>query len=235
MKKFVIIGIISVAVIGICYAYLIFVGQLRFNYPDKDEFPIVGIDISHHQGKMNWAALRTEDISFVIIKATEGVDYKDPRFNTNWTMSKQQGYKTGAYHFYRICKNGKEQAANFIATVPNEDNNLPPTIDLEFGGNCKTDKSKAQILEEVNEFLQILESHYNKKPIIYVTHEFYDDYLVDEFTEYPIWIRDIFKRPVLRDKRDWLIWQFANRAHLNGIDMYVDLNVLNGKSIDVLQ
>lgn len=234
MKRLLIIGTISVAVTGPLVAYLLFHGQIRFNYPDKDEFPLVGIDISHHQGHIRWEELRNENISFVIIKATEGGDYKDPRFATNWTMSKLDGYKTGAYHFYRVCKDGKEQAKNFIETVPNEPDNLPPTVDLEFGGNCKTDKTKEQIIKEVNEFLAILENHYKRRPIIYATHEFYDHYLANQFREYPIWIRDILRRPTLSDKREWSIWQFANRAHLKGIDTYVDLNVFNGQSIEKL-
>jgi lysozyme len=109
---------------------------------------------------------------------------------------------------------------------------LPPTIDLEFGGNCKTDKNKKQVLQEVEEFLQILERHYKKRPIIYVTKEFYDEYLIDQFRNNPIWIRNIFKKPKLKDNREWTIWQFANRGRLNGIDMYVDLNVWNGRSIE---
>ncbi|MCU0345058.1 MAG: glycoside hydrolase family 25 protein [Ignavibacterium sp.] len=230
-----IIGTILVTVIGLLLAYLLYIGQIRFNYPDKEEFPVVGIDISHHQGEIRWEELRTENISFVIIKATEGGDYIDPQFKTNWTKSKAEGYKTGAYHFYRVCKDGKEQAKNFIETVPNEPDNLPPTIDLEFVGNCTTDKTDDQIIREVSEFLDILENHYKRRTIIYATQEFYDQYLTDKFKDNPIWIRDIFKRPKLSDKREWLIWQFANRGHLKGIDMYVDLNVLNGQSIDILQ
>jgi lysozyme len=231
MKKLIIIGI-SVAALGLFGAYMLFAGYLRFNYPDREEFPIMGIDISHHQGEIRWTELRTEDISFVIIKATEGGDYRDPRFTTNWTQSKKEGYRTGAYHFYRLCKNAREQANNFIQTVPFEPDNLPPTIDLEFGGNCKTDKNKKQVLQEVEEFLQILERHYKKRPIIYVTKEFYDEYLIDQFRNNPIWIRNIFKKPKLKDNREWTIWQFANRGRLNGIDMYVDLNVWNGRSIE---
>jgi lysozyme len=227
MKKLLIIAVLFVTVIGLL-AYLLYIGQIRFNYPSKEKFPMVGIDISHHQGKIHWEELRTENISFVIIKATEGGDYKDPRFNANWANSKKEGYKTGAYHFYRICKDGKEQAKNFIETVPNEPDNLPPSVDLEFGGNCKTDKAKDQILREIKEFLEIVESHYKRPAIIYVTYEFYNEYLVDQFKNHPIWIRDVFGRPELSDQRAWTIWQFANRAHLKGIDGYVDLNVLNG-------
>ncbi len=236
MRKSIVIGLSlgSLILVTLLFGYLLFIGQIRFNYPDKNEFPILGIDISHHQGKIKWSELKNENISFVIIKATEGGDYKDPLFIDNWTNSKKEGYKTGAYHFYRLCKDGKEQAKNFIETAPNSPDNLPPTIDLEFGGNCKTDKSKEQILKEVNDFLEAVEAHYTKKPILYVTHEFYDEYLVNTFPDHPVWIRDIFKKPKLADDRAWLIWQFANRGHLDGIDMYVDLNVLNGESAELL-
>ncbi|MBL7859088.1 MAG: glycoside hydrolase family 25 protein [Cyclobacteriaceae bacterium] len=235
MKRFLLIGIVSATGLALLLVYLLFNGYIRFNYPDRNEFPIIGIDISHHQGEIRWGELHTENISFVMVKATEGGDFKDPLFNINWKESKAAGYKTGAYHFYRICKDGKEQAKNFLETVPVEPDNLPPTIDLEFGGNCKTDKTQEQIIEEINEFLSILEGHYKKRPIIYATHEFYDQFLIGKFTDHPIWIRDIFKRPTLRDGRDWLIWQFANRGHVNGIDGYVDLNVINGQSMELLK
>lgn len=204
-------------------------GTIRFNYPDREEFPFLGIDISHHQGDIRWNELRTEGISFVIIKATEGEDFKDTRFKTNWKKSKEEGYRTGAYHFYRFCKSGKEQALNFIETVPNQPDNLPPAIDLEFGGNCKTDKSKNQIVTEIQEYIQMVEDHYRKRVIIYATGDFYDEFLMHQFVQNPVWIRDVYRRPVLNDQRSWAIWQFANRAHLSGIDGYVDLNVLNGR------
>src|SRR5689334_2438969 len=194
MIKTAVISLVSVLLIGGLLIFLLSKGWIRFNYPSHEEFPFRGIDISHHQGKISWEELKTEDISFVIIKATEGQDYKDPRFIENWNNSKRTGYKTGAYHFYRLCKDGKAQAENFIATVPDEPDNLPPAIDLEFGGNCDTQKTHEQIIQEVTEFLQLLELHYKKKPIIYVTHDFYDEYLVDNFKNYSIWIRDIFRR-----------------------------------------
>lgn len=230
MKRILITGTIVLAVTGLLLAYLLSIGYIRFNYPDRNEFPIVGIDVSHHQGKIRWRDLSTEQISFVMIKATEGGDYKDPLFKANWEKSKAHGYKTGAYHFYRICKDGGEQAKNFIETVPNEPDNLPPTVDLEFGGNCKTDKTKDQIIREIHEFLDILKNHYHRRPILYVTHEFYDQFVAGQFQDHPIWIRDVFRQPELSDNREWRIWQFANRAHLKGIDTYVDLNVLHGNS-----
>jgi lysozyme len=229
MIRNVVIGLVAVILVGSVLTYLLFTGWIRFNYPSLEEFPVRGIDISHHQGKISWEKLKAENISFVIIKATEGQDYKDPLFTENWNNSKQAGYQTGAYHFYRFCKDGKVQANNFIETVPNQPDNLPPTIDLEFGGNCNAEKTKEQITQEITEFLELLEFHYKKKPIIYVTREFYDSYLVGNFNSYPIWMRDIFRQPNFDDGREWFMWQFANRGHLEGIEGYVDLNVVKGK------
>ncbi|MBL6446021.1 glycoside hydrolase family 25 protein [Fulvivirga sp. 29W222] len=226
MRK-VFLGIVIAFVLGITGLVLLYTGYIRFNYPDRDEFPVRGIDISHHQGKIRWHELKAELIDFVIIKATEGGDYKDPLFDENWKNSRESGYKTGAYHFYRLCKGGEEQAANFIASVPNEAESLPPTIDLEFGGNCDSGKSRVQIIEEIKVCLGKLEGHFGKTPIIYVTREFYKEYIEGDFLRYPIWIRDIYRQPTLEPNREWLIWQFANRGHLKGIDTYVDLNVLN--------
>jgi lysozyme len=235
MKRKIFYIFLLAALSGVALMYLLYDGKIRLNYPDKDKFPLAGIDISHHQGKIDWEALREEGISFVIIKATEGGDFKDRRFAENWADSKQEGYRTGAYHFYRFCKTGEEQARNFIESVPVEEDNLPPAIDLEFGGSCVNGATKQDILREVKIFLDTLEAHYGKKPIIYSTNEFYEQYLQNEFPGHPIWIRNIYQRPRLKDGRNWAIWQYANRGHLSGIDTYVDLNVINGSSFEVVE
>jgi lysozyme len=232
MKRVILVVIFCVGLISIA-AYLFYDGRIRFNYPDRNEFPLLGIDISHHQGKIDWQRLREEKLSFVIVKATEGGDFKDPLFNENWKACKKEKYKFGAYRFYSFCKTGREQAQNFMDVVPFDRHSLPPTIDLEFSGNCKTTKTDSVLVSEVRDFLILLESYYRKRPMIYATMEFYKKYLLNDFKDYSIWIRDIYRQPKL-EGRDWVIWQFANRAHLKGINTYVDLNVVNGKSLDPL-
>jgi len=230
IRRKLIIAFVLFDVAIVAAVMLIYKGYIRFNYPDLKEFPIRGIDISHHQGNINWQELAQENLSFVIIKATEGGDFVDPKFSENWQNARQSGYRTGAYHFYRLCKTPEEQAANFGKVVPKDSNALPPSVDLEFGGNCETDKTTEQVLKEIQRFLTLLENDYGAKPIIYATPEFYDTYLKGQLTGYPIWIRDIYGRPDLPDGRSWYIWQYANRGHLKGIETYVDLNVLNGNS-----
>ncbi len=226
--KTVLIGVVGAAFSCGIIAFLFYNGYMRFNYPSFKEFPVRGIDISHHQGNINWGKLKDENISFIFIKATEGADFKDPEFKNNWDNAKKYGYAVGGYHFYRLCKTGLEQADNFIQTVPKEHGSLPPAIDLEFGGNCKTNKSRDLVIKEIGECIATITKHYGKTPVIYATKDFYKDYLINNFSQCPVWIRDISSRPLLPDNKGWIFWQFANRGHLNGINGFIDLNVFYG-------
>lgn len=231
MKK---IGFIllSMILIGGGIVTALYFGYLRFNYPSTDEFPIQGIDVSHHQHTINWKEIKEQNVKFAFIKATEGGDFSDKRFLENWKEAQQNGIDVGAYHFFTFCRNPEEQAQHFINIVPKLQNTLPPVIDLEFGGNCQLTKSKNELLNDIKFFENRIAEYYDKKPILYVTQEFYDRYLLNEFPENPIWIRDIYQKPTLKDGRNWIFWQYGNRGHLKGIDTYVDLNVFNGNEMD---
>ena len=229
-SKIIKISIVAFGFLGLIVitVLLFYYGILQFNYPSKNKFPVRGIDISHHQGEINWAELKTENIKFVFIKATEGGDFKDQKFQDNWSNAKKDNYHVGAYHFYRVCKNGEEQASNFIQVVPKNADNLPPVVDLEFVGNYNTNKTKEQIQLEILNCLNILENYYEQIPILYVTEEFYKEYINNKFSKYPIWFRSIYHKPKLSEIKEWTFWQYSNRAHLKGIDGHVDLNVFNG-------
>ena len=42
-----------------------------------------GLDVSHYQGSINWSKVDSNDIDFAYLKASEGINYKDPRFAEN--------------------------------------------------------------------------------------------------------------------------------------------------------
>ena len=98
-------------------------------------------------------------------------------FLENWRKAKQAGLIRGAYHFFTFCRPGKEQAQNFIATVPVESGTLPPVIDLEFGGNCQARPPREDLVSELTEYIAEIERVYQQTPILYVTYEAYDAYL----------------------------------------------------------
>jgi lysozyme len=195
--------------------------------PATARYPVRGIDVSHHQGAIDWSAMKRNHVRFVYMKATEGGDHVDRRFAENWRAAERAGIARGAYHFFTLCTPGIAQAHNFMRTVRADADAMPPAVDLEFGGNCKRRPSKQALLTELGAFLATIERHYDKRPILYVTRRFHDRYLTGTFADHGFWIRSIYFTPNLPG-RPWLFWQFHDRGAREGITGRVDLNVFNG-------
>ena len=221
---------ITGAVLFIAAFLLIFfeLGYIRFNYPSSSKYPVRGIDISHHQTDIDWGILARADLDFILIKATEGGDHKDTKFIEYWERAGELGLARGAYHYFTFCKSGREQAENYIQTVPGGPGLMPPVIDLEYGGNCSARPAKDELLKEIGEFSEIVERKYGSRPIIYTTRQSYADFISGALPGYLIWIRDIYSTPSLPDGREWSFWQYTHRGRLWGISGFVDLDVYNG-------
>lgn len=191
-------------------------------------YSVYGIDISHHQGDINWNRLKKGNpgdppISFVYIKATEGCSHADTRFEKNWSAAKRSGYTRGAYHYFGSVSSGEKQAKAFISKVRLEPGDLPPMVDVE-----EEPKNAAVYKEELKKFISILESHYKVKPIIYTYKKFHERHIDNVFFDgYPLWIaRYNAADPGIND--EWTIWQCTENGRLPGISHKVDINVFNG-------
>jgi lysozyme len=194
--------------------------------PWASRYSVQGVDVSWHQGAIDWRALAADDISFAYIKASEGADHIDPRFAFNWREAGAAGLHRGAYHFFTLCQPGARQAANFIAVVPREAGALPPALDLEHMGPCRQGPTMPDVITEARIFLDALEAHYGVRPIIYTTRKFHDAHL-RELTGERFWLRSIAIPPNYRE-RDWIIWQHHNGARRRGVQGPVDLNAFRG-------
>ena len=64
-------------------------------------FTVHGIDVSHYQSKINWDTVATQKIDFAFVKATEGEEFSDNLFCSNWSDIKRVGIRRGAYHFFQ--------------------------------------------------------------------------------------------------------------------------------------
>ena len=201
-----------------------------------------GIDISHNNsGKIVWDSLyvmtdgkrRTvrdpysakdiKPVAFVIIKATEGATFKDPDFKDSWREAGRSGLRRGAYHFFRSSKDGAVQARHFIATVGDmRVGDLPPVLDIEtIHPGC----SRELLNQRALQWLQTVEEHYGKKPVVYASASFIKDHLNKEITDYyPIWVAHYKKDSPGRD--GWVWWQFTDRAVVKGVPGEVDLSVM---------
>ena len=196
--------------------------------PPMTEFPVRGIDVSHHQDDIDWAKVATAGLSFAYIKATESDDFTDERFMANWKGAGAAGLRRGAYHFYDFCKKGEAQAKLFLETVPVEPAGLPPVVDLELAGSCRRLPKPAAFKKDFDAFVAAVKTAHGEAPILYISYEIYDRYFANSGESLRIWITDFVGRPALSDKRDWLLWQFSERGRVPGIGGPVDLDVFNG-------
>jgi lysozyme len=204
-------------------------GWWRFNSPDTARFPVWGIDVSHHQGPVEWASVATEPhLAFAYVKATEGGDWVDRRFEENWRGARAAGLRVGAYHFFTFCRPAQQQAAHFLSVVPPETGTLPPAVDVEFGGNCRNVPAHDVVLRELALFLHLVQKAWGRRPVLYVTPEAYRAFLQEGALDAPLWIRDVLREPRLPAPHTWAFWQFHHRGRVRGIPSPVDLNVFQG-------
>ncbi|HVW58363.1 MAG TPA: GH25 family lysozyme [Rhizobiaceae bacterium] len=194
-----------------------------------------GVDVSRWQGNIDWGQLRDQGANFAYIKATDGGDHVDPMFMRNWRGAEEAGLKRGAYHFFYWCRPASEQADWFIRNVPNDPDALPPVIDVEWNhmSSCKRHPSRDVVLEKMQVFMDRLERHYGKRPVIYTTPDFYYDNLRGAFRGYGFWLRSTADIPArVYPDRKWLFWQYSGSGKSHGVEGPIDLNVFNGDEGD---
>ena len=216
------IGVVTVIVAAVVGAggWLYF-----FNFsPDRSKYPVRGIDVSHHQGSIDWQRVAADDVSFAIIKATEGGDYGDEEFLGNYLSARSLGIAVGAYHFFTFCRPAIEQAQNFIRTVPKDDPQLPPVVDIEFGGNCATRPGIEELAAELKVFTDRVGAEFGQPVVIYAIGEALEQYR-SALPERAAWVRSLAWHP---GHEDWVYWQYHNKGRVDGIEGDVDLNVLQG-------
>jgi lysozyme len=220
---------VIIVVLLVAVAALYWFGIWIPNRPSITTYPVRGLDVSHHQGPIDWVAVKNAGMTFAYIKATEGSDYKDPAFVRNWSDSAAAGIARGAYHFFTLGTSGQLQANNFIATVPVESSVLPPAIDLEFSGyNVGRNIAGNDFVRELSVFYDALVTRYDKLPVVYTTYRFKKQYLRSMPLD-RLWIREILTKPRL-EAEPWIFWQFSARSRVAGISTFVDVDVFKGNA-----
>jgi lysozyme len=191
--------------------------------PSLREGERYGVDVSAHQDVVNWQKVARDDIDFAYIKATEGGDFVDRRFEANWRDSAAAGLDRGAYHFFTFCAPAATQARNFLAVAAPDPGALPPAVDLELAGNCKARPDRPDVDREPSAFLSIVEDAWGREVLLYVGDDWELRYPVRRQFGRLLWHRRFLRRP---DVPNWKIWQLHGYARVSGVNGQVDLNVM---------
>lgn len=224
--------LLTIIVSMLAFAYL--QGWWQLSDPDRRRYPVRGIDISHHQGPVDWAKLPAQHVRFVYLKASEGGDWTDPLFAQNLNAAPAKGIALGAYHYFTFCASGRIQAANFLHAVPPQAPlTLPPAVDVEYVGNCAARPSRARFAHELLVFIDLAGARFHKAPVLYSTRSFFEDYLSGpEFANHPFWVRSLVGEAQWSKGRRVLFRQFADHARYDGVAGPVDVDLFNGSEAE---
>lgn len=188
---------------------------------------IHGIDLSHYQGSVFWETVgENSKMAYVYLKATEGGDRIDDRYEQNIELAHRYGLKVGSYHFFRPKSDLKQQLQNFMTQCRPGDQDLIPMIDVETTAKLKKEAFQDSLLT----FLAMVEKAYKQKPLIYTGRNFYNKNLQHLIDTYPLMIAMYAdEEPKLADDRDYLIWQYTAKGRINGVNGYVDKSRFMGR------
>lgn len=216
---------------------------------------VYGIDISRYQHEIGrrkygiaWAMLRIKSlgtsskkkilgrvdypVSFVYIKASQGVRVWNKYYPSDIRSARRCGYKVGAYHFLSTRTPARAQALHFLAIAKPRLGDLPPMLDVE-----PTDKQivkmggKAVLFRQILAWMHVVERVTGTKPVLYVGQEFVNKYLPHapaELSNYQVWIARYGQfKPYVH----LLYWQLSADGRIRGIRGNVDVNVFNGTKL----
>lgn len=193
-----------------------------------------GIDVSHHNGIIDWSAVVSTGIGFAYAKATEGTSVQDSQFQVNYAAIRANGILRGAYHFFHPGADPIEQADNFLAMAKLLPGDLPPVLDIEVN-----DGQTAEIIvDRLADWLDKIEQALGRTPMIYTSAGFWIGNLAGSkaFTRYPLWVAHYTTRPTPAlppGFSNYVVWQYSELGQIAGVVGTVDLDRFNGTADDL--
>jgi lysozyme len=192
---------------------------------EPSEAHVLGVDVSHHSGRIDWKQVHAQGYLFAYVKSSEGVDNPDAMFETHWRALRELGMPRGAYHFYVTEDDPVEQARFFASRLREDPGTLPPAVDVEVLGAHTTGDMSATLLR----FLKTLEAELGIRPVIYTSTDFWDGRYQPAFSDYPLWMAEygVVMPKVPFGWKSWLFWQRVENKAVKGIENSADINLLH--------
>ena len=205
----------------------------------------LGIDVSHHQGNIDWQKVADSGHVYAFHKATEGFTFTDDTYAGNRAEAAAASIPFGAYHFARPNGNNVPaaesdaagEAQHFLNVAQPEPGDLLPVLDLEATGNLPPDRLIAWTRTWVNAVAEEV----GAQPLIYTSPSFWETNLADttSFAEagFPLWLAHYTSAPAPRtpaddwDGRGWAFWQWTSCASVPGISGCADEDRFEGTDL----
>ena len=199
-----------------------------------------GLDVSDHQGNVDWSSVAADGGRFAYIKATEGTYYTNPYFAQQYNGAHDAGLFRGAYHFaIPSDSSGAAQADYFVShggAWSADNRTLPGALDIEYnphGPECYGLSQNAMV-SWIRSFIDEYHARTGRWAVIYTTTDWwskctgnYGGFAGND----PLWIAS-YSSSTGSLPADWgfhTFWQYADAGALPG-----DQDAFNGSASRLL-
>ncbi len=190
------------------------------------------IDVSRYNGSIDWNSVKASGINYAMIR----VGYRgyetanlvlDSRFHENMSQAIAAGVKVGAYIVTQAVDTTEavEEASFIVSACSGYNISLPLAIDVESagGGSGRGDKiSSSQRTAVVNAFAQTVRSC-GYSAVVYANKDWMNNRMYAGNISCNVWLAQY--RDTCNYTGPFSMWQFTDKARVNGISGYVDMSV----------
>ena len=184
-----------------------------------------GIDVSEHQGHIDWAKVAKDGVQFAVIRAGYGreLSQKDDYFEQNYTAAKKAGIQVGAYWYSYAdsVKRAEEEAETCLKVLEGKKFDLPIFFDQEYEKSILALSSKTRT-DIILKFLEIIQAAGRKCGLYSSTNFITTKLQASRLRQYPLWIAEYGSK--LHYPGTVWAWQYTSTGRVSGIKGHVDCN-----------
>lgn len=184
-----------------------------------------GIDVSSHQGKIDWGKVKASGVQFAILRAGYGKisTQKDSCFESNYAGAKAAGIPVGAYWYsYAMTpEEARKEADVFLEVIKGKQFEYPVFYDVEEQKQFNLGKDKVSAI--IRAFLEEVESA-GYWVGLYMSASPLSSYVADTIKQrYCIWVANYgVSQPSYAGA--YGLWQYSCTGRVDGINGNVDLD-----------
>ena len=205
-----------------------------YKYEDDNYISKIGIDVSSHQGDIDWKKVKEAGVEFAMIRlgyrgyGSSGKLVLDTKFEQNYKGAIKEGIDVGVYFFSQSINMDelKEEAQFVLDNLKDKEIKYPVCYDLE---KIKNDTARTDnlTLEEITdmtlEFCKIIKEN-GYKPSVYGNAKTYTTKMkLELFNDYSKWYADYQDKPLYI--YDFDMWQYTEKGTVDGVSTKVDIDL----------
>jgi GH25 family lysozyme M1 (1,4-beta-N-acetylmuramidase) len=197
---------------------------------------VPGIDVSKYQGRIEWSAVASGPVRFVIIRATKGNRYRDGRYARNLAGATQNGLVVGAYHFAKpdlAPWDARAEADHFLRVARVAAGDVVPVLDIEETGGLPAGQLRAW----ARVWLDRVRARTGVRAMVYSGSNFWHGFMrnTPSFARrgHPLWVAHWYVGAPDVPGRRWAgkgytVWQWSAVGRIAGIRGDVDRDWVKG-------